>query len=55
MSFFKLHGMGSGKPAHFAVRKSGPKSTAAKPAPTRAGHLPTHSLADIDETQFTKF
>jgi methyl-accepting chemotaxis protein len=57
MSFFKLHGMGSGKPTSFAVRKSGPasKPAAARSAPTRASNLPTHSLADIDETQFTKF
>ncbi len=58
MSFFKLHGMGSGKAGNFAVRKSAPatRPAAAKPAAGRAnGHLPTHALADIDEAQFTKF
>ena len=59
MSFFKLHGMGATRNTGFAVRKSGPtaKPTASRSAPTRSGssHQPTHSLADIDETQFTKF
>jgi methyl-accepting chemotaxis protein len=58
MSFFKLHGMGSGKPASFAVRKStqSSKPAASKPAASRAnGYQATNTLADIDETQFTKF
>jgi methyl-accepting chemotaxis protein len=56
MSFFKLHSTGASRPSGFAVRKSAPKAAAAKPAVNRSnGHPSTNTLADIDETQFTKF
>ena len=54
MSFFKLHS--SAKATSFAPRKSANRPAVARAAPSRAsGPLPYTALADIDETQFTKF
>ena len=54
MSFFKLHS--TGRATSFAPRKSAQRAVATRPTSNRGnGHLPYTALADIDETQFTKF
>ncbi len=54
MSFFKLHS--TGRTTSFAPRKSAQRAVTTRPTANRgSGHLPYTALADIDETQFTKF
>ena len=58
MSFFKLDGMGHSKAATASVKRgaTGAKAPAAKQNGSRLGGGPVHtSMAEVDESQFTKF